>query len=299
MVFAVCGLAPRSARGQDVTGDWHGTLRQGSSELRIVLHIARAADGSLNGTLDRVDQGASGVTMSSVKLIRARFAFAVPADGLAYAGQMNRAGTAIAGTWTQGSAEMLEFTRAAGPMILPARVTPNAAIEAVAFKAGSDSVTPGVAVAGSDDWLKNISVTIKNVSKKNIVAVNVKLHLPDTGDGSVARPFSDPEFKLSASAAAFDATQNPTRSPGTPGADLPLRPGQEMTIALAPHYDPIKASLESNRPMATIQKCMFTFSAYFSDGTAWMMGTYYEPDPTRAGVWAPITFQQFSQYVAK
>ena len=42
-------------------GDWRGTLKPGSAELRLVLHIAQGDDGNLKATLDSIDQGANGI----------------------------------------------------------------------------------------------------------------------------------------------------------------------------------------------------------------------------------------------
>ncbi len=56
------------AGAQDVAGDWQGTLNTGMGELRLVLHLTKAANGSLTATLDSVDQGANGIPVKSVTL---------------------------------------------------------------------------------------------------------------------------------------------------------------------------------------------------------------------------------------
>lgn len=61
-------LAGSLATAQDVTGDWQGSLKAAGAELRLVLHITKAADGTLKATLDSVDQNANGIPVSSVAL---------------------------------------------------------------------------------------------------------------------------------------------------------------------------------------------------------------------------------------
>ncbi|MGD1078140.1 MAG: hypothetical protein ABR881_07455 [Candidatus Sulfotelmatobacter sp.] len=56
-VSALLFLSAGLAQAQDIAGDWQGTLSAGGAELRLVLHITKAADGSLKATLDSVDQG--------------------------------------------------------------------------------------------------------------------------------------------------------------------------------------------------------------------------------------------------
>src|SRR5580765_3988009 len=55
-------------RAQDITGDWQGALDTGAGELRLVLHLTKASDGSLTAILDSVDQGASGIPVKSAVL---------------------------------------------------------------------------------------------------------------------------------------------------------------------------------------------------------------------------------------
>ncbi len=65
-VSALLFLSAGLAQAQDIAGDWQGTLSAGGAELRLVLHITKAADGSLKATLDSVDQGANGIPVSSI-----------------------------------------------------------------------------------------------------------------------------------------------------------------------------------------------------------------------------------------
>src|SRR5882724_4117275 len=46
---------------------------------------------------------------------------------------------------------------------------------------------PGTPFQADEDWLKNMSIVLKNRTDKVIVRVEVQLFFPDTGDGSPSR----------------------------------------------------------------------------------------------------------------
>lgn len=104
-------LAGGALNAQEVTGDWLGTLSVNGVELRLALHISKAADGSLKATVDSMDQGANGIPVGPITLADSKLNFTVPAVSGGYEGKVNAGGTAITGTWTQGQPLPLEFRR--------------------------------------------------------------------------------------------------------------------------------------------------------------------------------------------
>jgi uncharacterized protein len=111
-VFAVlAGLAASALYAQEVAGDWQGTLSAGGAELRLVLHISKGDNGSLNATLDSIDQGANGIPVGPIALRDSKLSFTVGAVNGTYEGQVNADGTAINGSWSQGQPLPLEFRR--------------------------------------------------------------------------------------------------------------------------------------------------------------------------------------------
>jgi pimeloyl-ACP methyl ester carboxylesterase len=108
--------ALRSVQAQEVTGDWQGTLSSGSLALHLVLHIRTGADGTLQATLDSVDQGANRIPVSSITLKDAKLNLVVDAVQGTYAGRVAADGNTIAGTWTQAQALPLDFKRATAPL---------------------------------------------------------------------------------------------------------------------------------------------------------------------------------------
>ncbi len=123
-VTAVVLLALGCAQAQDIVGDWRGSLKAGGAELRLVLHVTKAADGGLKATLDSVDQGARGIAVSSITLKEHKLTLAVADVAGAYEGTVNADATAITGTWAQGGQTLpLAFQRAtAAPAAKPADI---------------------------------------------------------------------------------------------------------------------------------------------------------------------------------
>lgn len=106
-------LAVGTSHAQNIVGDWQGTLKAGGAELRLVLHVAKNADGSLKATLDSVDQGANGIPVTSISLKDSKLNFTVDAVHGTYEGKVTSDATEISGTWTQGQPLPLNFKRAA------------------------------------------------------------------------------------------------------------------------------------------------------------------------------------------
>lgn len=104
------------ARAQEITGDWQGTLSAGGAELRLILHIAKEADGSLKATLDSVDQNSNGIPVSSITFKNSNLSLGIDAVHGTYEGKLAPDGKTLSGTWTQGSSLPLDFKRATAPL---------------------------------------------------------------------------------------------------------------------------------------------------------------------------------------
>jgi hypothetical protein len=112
ITFAGLALAPLSRAQAQIAGDWQGTLSAGGVQLRLVLHITAAKDGSLTATLDSLDQGANGIPVNAVTLKDSKLSLAVDAVHGSYEGTVNKDATEIDGTWSQLQPLPLNFTRA-------------------------------------------------------------------------------------------------------------------------------------------------------------------------------------------
>ena len=90
-VLSVLMAMAGHAAAQDVAGDWQGTLKGPGVELRVVVHVTRAA-GGLSGTLDSPDQGAKGIPLAAVALTGTTLTFSVPAVNGSYTGTLSPQG---------------------------------------------------------------------------------------------------------------------------------------------------------------------------------------------------------------
>jgi non-heme chloroperoxidase len=100
---------------QNLAGDWQGTLKAGTQELRLVLAVDKSGDGKWGATFGSIDQmpdwGAR-TPIDSITLQGSTLKFALAAARASYEGKLSADGATLQGTWSQGRAFPLEFRRA-------------------------------------------------------------------------------------------------------------------------------------------------------------------------------------------
>jgi uncharacterized protein (TIGR03435 family) len=112
-MMLLAALAAGSVFGQNIVGDWQGTLSPPGAPrpLRLVMKLTRAADESLKATLYSIDQNGQPINASAVSLQGSAFKMAIAAIGGSYEGKFS--GDKIEGTFTQGPQPLpLNFDRA-------------------------------------------------------------------------------------------------------------------------------------------------------------------------------------------
>jgi non-heme chloroperoxidase len=107
-----CGV---TLYAQEISGDWQGTLKTPSQDLRIVLHITKETDGGWKVALFSPDQGTESIAANSVTLEGSKLKVAIDALHGIYEGKVSQDGATINGTWTQGQPLPLDFKRATKP----------------------------------------------------------------------------------------------------------------------------------------------------------------------------------------
>jgi uncharacterized protein len=134
-----------------VEGLWQGAVETHGMRLRFQLHISHDTEGSLIAALDSLDQGVTGLPANHVTLKDPIFHFEIPSVAGVYEGTLNPAKNAIAGKWSQTSADNLplEFKRSDQTLELrrpqtPARPFPYVE-EEVTFGGGAE----GIVLAGT------------------------------------------------------------------------------------------------------------------------------------------------------
>ena len=82
-------------------GTWEGTLQTPGGSLRLRFNLSNK-DGAASGTIDSLDQGATGIPVNEITVSDNSIKLAVRAVGGQYTGKLSDDSQTIAGSWTQG-----------------------------------------------------------------------------------------------------------------------------------------------------------------------------------------------------
>ena len=85
----------------NIDDSWQGTLHAGR-DLRSLIKIAKAPDGTLKTTFYSIDQGGQPLTAKTTTFADGTLKFSIETIDLTYTGKMSPDGTTITGTVTQG-----------------------------------------------------------------------------------------------------------------------------------------------------------------------------------------------------
>jgi hypothetical protein len=100
-VVAGCG-----SEADRVKGTWRGTLDLGrmkpGATLRVVCNVQKNSDGTLTGTLDSPDQGATGIPLDTVTVKDGAFHMQLNKLFASYDGTVSTDHSEISGQWKQG-----------------------------------------------------------------------------------------------------------------------------------------------------------------------------------------------------
>jgi hypothetical protein len=105
--WLVVGLAC-CVSAQDIAGDWQGPLTTPMGELRLVLHVTQATDGTLKATMDSPDQAMAGAPLDSFTLDAGKVHFTLNAAKGAFEGSL-KGNRTISGYWTQGAGPKMQL----------------------------------------------------------------------------------------------------------------------------------------------------------------------------------------------
>lgn len=96
-------LMPCILNGQDLAGQWNGTLNVQGTQLRIVFRIDKTSD-QYHATLDSPDQNASRVKVTTTYFSYPDVKFEISSIGAVYEGTMSDKG--ITGKWVQSGTSL-------------------------------------------------------------------------------------------------------------------------------------------------------------------------------------------------
>jgi pimeloyl-ACP methyl ester carboxylesterase len=113
---STAGRKPPAVRPISIEGDWSGTLVVGETQLHLVLHLSKDAQGAWHATIDSLDQAVYGMEASKVTRVEDTVQFEVASVGAQFQGKILPDHQTIRGIWEQGGTGLpLRFEkRAAG-----------------------------------------------------------------------------------------------------------------------------------------------------------------------------------------
>ena len=148
----------------------------------------------------------------------------------------------------------------------------NAPIEVFELKVKDKSVSFNEAFEADGEWLKDVSLKIRNNSKKTVVCVYMGVVFPDTQPA----PMMHSRF--------FGYPTNTKIKPK--GEPLELKPGEVLSISLADEFEELKSLVEHKLPVGLVNTLDLEINrAYFDDGMMWDLGELYRPDADNPGKW--------------
>lgn len=93
-------------QSQEIEGNWQGLIEAGSTKLKLILKLSKAADGSFKAGLDSPDQGAMDLPVDTVTFKNGVLRFEMSQLKAEYEGTLNRDGSEILGLWKQGGSSL-------------------------------------------------------------------------------------------------------------------------------------------------------------------------------------------------
>ncbi|MDQ1276311.1 MAG: uncharacterized protein QG610_1887, partial [Euryarchaeota archaeon] len=87
---------------KEIEGLWLGTLQvQGGMEVRLLFNISTSSDGSVNATMDSIDQGAKGIPVDIVTYKDGILHMGIKSMRGSFDGTLKEDGKTIEGEWKQ------------------------------------------------------------------------------------------------------------------------------------------------------------------------------------------------------
>ena len=114
--------APSGEATTMLLGDWLGTLDtgEGAAKLRLVLHLGKNPDGTLNGSIDSLDENVRGIPVEKPLFADGTLSLNLATIGVFCEVTLDQNRVELRGTWQKrDTAFPLEFKRGAAPAAPP------------------------------------------------------------------------------------------------------------------------------------------------------------------------------------
>jgi hypothetical protein len=154
----------------------------------------------------------------------------------------------------------------------------NDPLEITRIKAANQTVRLRQELTATDDWLNGLEFTVKNVSGKGIVFIDLQLDFPDT--------------KSSGSEMAYPIRlgERPGVISGTPPVVLPID-GEAILKLEGSKYEELVKFIGLRHPISALNKVIIDVRlVVFDDETGWALGKFllHDRDPKHQFRYIPI-----------
>ena len=92
---------PNSLLPKEFEGTWHGILDPNNAQIRVLLKLSRAADGTALGIVTNVDQGNRDIPINTIAIKDKILDFEIRSVAIHFHGTLAVTGRTIAGEWSQ------------------------------------------------------------------------------------------------------------------------------------------------------------------------------------------------------
>jgi hypothetical protein len=143
----------------------------------------------------------------------------------------------------------------------------NEPLKVIKIKAANKSLGFDEQISGADDWLKAAEITVKNISGKDIVFIEIDFNFPETKSSG-----NEMSFPLRLGSRPGVTNSNPP---------VVLRSDDEATLSLeGKRYEQLVQFIEHRHSISAIGKVAVNVGfVIFADGTAWSGGKFLRRDP--------------------
>jgi hypothetical protein len=152
--------------------------------------------------------------------------------------------------------------------------------------AGVREVRQGTPFQAGDDWLKNMTIVIRNRTDKAIVRAEIVLLFPDTGDGTPGRPVTAYTITLG-QRPEIDAFRSNGQKLSRQLDKKPFffAPGETLVINVADYVDEIRSIVEAKLLFSQITRVVIERTQFFfEDGMRWNnLYGFGVPNPNHPG----------------
>lgn len=150
-------------------------------------------------------------------------------------------------------------------------------LEVVSITAEGKSVKFKERFTAGEDWLRGLTVKLKNVGGKEITYIHCDLDFPETASTGTMMAYQ-----------IFNGHR--PRIDNQSGPALSLAPGSEFDMVIdEKQYADVVRFLNTRQPIASINRVTLRISLIiFADGTAYNGGTFLRQDPSNPRRFIPV-----------